>query len=178
MGLVETVACKFFHVLENQFRGFLGNPFCLGTFDEFGFRRLHLRDDFLTHCLAQTVRLAHRKSGKFTRNLHNLLLIDHKSVSFAQNLAQPRMIVNNFLLSVFSFDVVRNNIHRSRTVKCDSRDKILDAVRFHLVDHLFETSAFHLEYTLRAVLADVFVCRRVIKRYFGNVKIRFFLTYE
>src|SRR5690606_22761709 len=56
------------------------------------------------------------------------------------------MVIDDFLLPVHSRVVLRNIVHRTRTVERHSRDDVLELGRAHVTQHLLHPRTFNLEY--------------------------------
>ena len=82
----------------------------------------------LGHGTAQKIASPQGKAAKALHDLHYLLLINDTAMGRLQNRLQLRTIIMDCIRSVLSSDVLRNKIHRTRTVQGNSGDYILQAM--------------------------------------------------
>src|ERR1700681_4489396 len=69
----------------------------------------------LAHHLAQLVGFRHREAGDVARDLHDLLLIRGDSVGRSKDRLELRVDVARFGAPVLVADVLRDQLHRSRS---------------------------------------------------------------
>ena len=117
---------------------------------------------FLGHGTAQKISTPQRITRQRLYDLHDLLLINDAPVSLFQDRFQQRRIIGHGLRMVLSFDVLRNKIHRSRTVQGDSGDDVFQAFGFQLLHEVLHAAAFQLEHTFRLAGADHFQYFRIV----------------
>ena len=124
MGFVEGVLCEIHHCSVYLIRDLLGNAVCNTARHSF-FRismykvlalLLHHISLFLTHGAAHKVASSHRITAKLAHNLHNLLLIHDTAIGRRKNRLQLRTWIRNRIMIVFSLDVCRYKVHRTRSV--------------------------------------------------------------
>ena len=103
---------------------------------------------------------------------HYLLLINDTSVGRAKYRLKKRMRVAYLRRVVPCLYILRDRVHRSRSVKCNGGDNVLKSVGSKLAEHLSHSARLKLKYTLSVSVRDELVGRRIVKRDRVNIKIR------
>ena len=99
----------------------------------------------LAHRTSEQIRPAQCVSCQTLHDLHDLLLIDDAPVGRAQNRFQLRRIVLNLLRILLPRNILRNEIHRSRAVKRNTCNNIIDTARLKLFHKARHPGRFQLE---------------------------------
>ena len=112
--------------------------------DAFLFQLLHF---LFAHRAAHHIRLAERIPRERLKHLHDLLLIDHASVSDFEDRFQQRMLVRHLLRVMAALDIPRDRLHRPRPVQRHNRRDILDRLRAQTGNDIGDARTFQLEHT-------------------------------
>jgi hypothetical protein len=104
MGFAEAATGKLHDLLKYRFAGFLRFGVCLKTVKEpiTKFAKILL----LCNVPDASVRLSKRNGDETVQNLHDLLLINHNTMSLAQNFFHDRMRVFDSFPAVFDIKVL------------------------------------------------------------------------
>ena len=137
MGFIECIFCKINHLVINFVCSFSGIPLVIqpGTpssgLPYTKFRRSFSITDafFLGHGTAHQIASSQRISCQISHDLHNLLLIYDTAVGRLQNRFKLRAIITDGIRAVLAPDILGNEIHGARTIKGNSRNYILQALR-------------------------------------------------
>ena len=148
MGFIKGVFGKIHHGFINMAGYLCRNSFCHTAGYVFFFIAVHeiltflLHDIlfFLTHGTANQVRTAHSIAAQLLHNLHNLFLIHDTSIGGRQDFLQFRTIVGDGSRIVLSLNIFGNEIHRSRTVKRNSCNEILQILGFQFLHETLHTA--------------------------------------
>ena len=105
----------------------------------------HLLGLFLAHRTPQQIGAAERVTADDLRHLHDLFLIDHDAVGLGQNRLDTRLRIIK-ALAVFARDVIRNQIHRPRSIQRDQGDNVFKTVGPRLLQHVAHAARFKLEH--------------------------------
>ncbi len=125
MTLIESIGRECAPVIPNFFKNLWVVTISLTTINELGVHVVKLFYKLFTHCLSQCITLATRKVCNFTREQHDLLLVDGNAVCILQVFFHTRKVVGNWLVTMFTGYEGRNILHRSRTVQRIHGDKVL-----------------------------------------------------
>ena len=125
MGFIKCVFGKVHHGIVDAVCGLLIDSVCHASFDAAALVTVHkalaLRINdillFLTHRTPDVVRLSHRVAGKLLHDLHNLFLINDTTVCRLEDRLEFRCHISNRVTVIFSLNVIRDKIHRTRTVQ-------------------------------------------------------------
>ena len=156
MRFIKCILCKIYHFIIDFIRCRLvdsicntsRNSLCFISINEVLALFFHDRGLLFGHCSTYQVASAQSITGQVTHDLHNLLLIYDTSISRLQNRLQLRAVITNRVRTVFAPDILRNEIHRARTVQGNSRDYIFKALRFQFFHEVLHSRAFKLEHTI------------------------------
>ena len=178
MGFIEGVLGEIDHLIINLIRHFLGNSigdtsgnsFFLVAVNEVLTLFLHHRCFLLGHGAAHQVASPQCISRQITHDLHNLFLIHDAPVSGLQDRLQLRTVVPDGIRTVLAPDILGNEIHGAGTVKGDSRDHILQALRFQLFHKAFHSRALKLEHAVGAAGSQRVQNFFVVKIYFTDIQ--------
>ena len=99
------------------------------TIDEVLPLLLHDLRFFLAHGTAHEVRASHRVAGEITHDLHDLLLVDDTAIGRLEDRTDLRAVVADRFRVLLALYVLRDEVHRTRSVECDTGDDVLDALR-------------------------------------------------
>src|SRR3989344_5593477 len=124
MASVEAVAGEWREKLPNHLCDFRSNAVFNHSGYELFFLFVKKRFYFLADGFAQGIGFGKGITGKVTRDLHHLFLINTDAVSRFKYRLKLRVKISYFFLAVFTPYVRRYKIHRSRTVQGDKRDQI------------------------------------------------------
>ena len=157
MRLIKCVFCKVNHIVINLICRLLRNS--IGNTAWYAFRfisinkvlTLFLHDCcfFLGHCTTYQVAPSKCITCQITHNLHNLLLIYDTSICRFQDRLQLRAVIFDRIRAIFSPDILRNKIHRPRTIQGNSRDHIFQALWFQFLHEVLHSRTFQLEHSIR-----------------------------
>ena len=70
----------------------------------------------LGHCSSQEVTSSECITCQITHDLHNLLLIYDTAVSRRKDRLQLRAVIGNAFRVILAFDILRDEVHRTRTI--------------------------------------------------------------
>ena len=144
---IEAVTGKVDHEVEDVIRRLFIDAILHGACDK-GIPVL-LQDLRLlvSHGAAEHVGLAEGKTAHDRGDLHDLFLIEDDAVGFLQDGSQRWMRVLDGDLSMFSLDEIFRHAaaQRSRTVECDHRDEVFEAVRVELHQKIRKAGGLGLE---------------------------------
>ena len=171
--LVKRILCKIHHFVKYGNRDLLVNAaphcalylifavFALYAVDKVLSLLLHYVRFLFRHCTAHQVCASQRVAAKLAYNLHNLLLIHYTAICNVKNIFKQRMLVL-YLAAVFAPYILRNRIHRSRTVERNPRDYILYTRRFKLLHKLRHAAAFKLKHAVGVPARNHFIRFRIV----------------
>ena len=111
-------------------------------------RRREQLDLFLSHGLTNTrVRFALGEAAHLDGDEHNLLLVDHGAVGFAQDVVQAVVVGDRRLLAVHTVDVGRDHAgaQRARAVQSDQCHDVLVLGGLHVLDRGRHAGGLDLE---------------------------------
>ena len=152
MGLVKAIGCEFGDLIKDVRRLPAINAVLFRAIDKQATLLFHFLGDFLTHCTSQQVSAAKRVASHDLGKFHDLLLIDHDAIGFFEDRLQHRVHVIRFFLTVLTRDVMRNVIHRTRTIQRHDSDNIFERIRLQPAQDILHALGFKLEH------ADGFGC--------------------
>ena len=109
---------------------------------------------FLSHCLAEGVRLAWCESGQLPRKQHDLFLVDRYAVSVLQDLFHFRYGVFYLFDALLPVDEIRYVIHRTGTVQRIHRYQVLEPAWMQLAEPFLHSVGFELEHCSGVRLAE------------------------
>ena len=159
--LVECIRCKLKNIVPNAFcnrtiksitncavfpvslHGLISTV--IPVLDNF----LHEFDLLFCYCFSDLIRLACGKTRHLHRNLHNLLLVDHGSVGFFQDIVKTWIVVFDFFSTVHTVDIAGNHtcVKRTRTIQGDKCDDVLIFCWPHTLNGCSHTCRLNLENT-------------------------------
>ena len=111
-------------------------------------RRREQLDLFLSHGLTDTrVRFALGEAAHLDGDEHNLLLVDHGAVGFAQDVVQTVVVGDGRFLAVHTVDIGRNHAgaQRARAVQSDQCHDVLVLGGLHVLDRGRHAGGLDLE---------------------------------
>ena len=119
-------------------------------------RPLFFHDGLLlfTHGTAHQVASAQSISRQVTDDLHYLLLVYDTAVGGFQDRLQLRTGIGHILRMVFPLDVLRDKIHRARTIQRNTGHYILQILGAQFLHEALHPGTFQLEHTFRSAGAD------------------------
>ena len=162
MGFVKGIFCKIHHILINLSCHFRRNSFGNTS----GYRlffitiyevlSLFLHDVllFLTHGTSYQITSSQRISAQIPYDLHYLLLVHNTSVGRRQNRLQLRTQIGDGIITVLTFDILRDKVHGPRTIQRNSCNDIFQVLRLKLLHKAFHTGTFQLEHTFCPACSD------------------------
>ena len=171
MRLVEAVAGKLGHLIEDQLGAGAFYPARRRPLKKQLALRLHFGRDLLAHRAAQQIGAAEAVAGQHLGDLHDLLLVGHDAIGFLQDPLERRVQVIGLLLAMFHRDVSRDVLHRPRPVQRVGGDDVLEPVRAQLPEHVAHTGAFDLEHPHRVAARQEFVGGGVVERQCRQVEL-------
>ena len=172
--LVERVLREADHIIEDGLRSRAADTvtdtardFDLAVFvqlavDEIFFFLQHDGHLLFRHRAAYQIGAAVAVACEIAHNLHNLLLIDQASVGNVKDRRQLRAGVADMGRILFVVDIFWDRVHRTRPVKRDPRDDILEAGRLEVFHKLRHAAAFELEHPAGIAGGDHFVHTRIV----------------
>ena len=163
--LVEAVACKLLHQVEDLVRLVLIDTLFSSPLAEDGPMLGHFFGLFLAHGAAQHVGAAKAVATQHLGGLHHLLLVHHDPVGFSQHRLHQRMWVFHRLFPVLAVHEGGDQVHRPWAVQRVQRDQILQTARARLFEHALHASAFKLEHGLRFAVGEQPVSGAIVQRY-------------
>ena len=101
---------------------------------------------FLPIARRKQIGFAERIAGQLLGDLHHLFLVDDDALRLLHQMIDLRMDRRDLLFAMLARVIGGDVLHRTRTVKRDQRNDILDAVRPHADQGLAHAGAFHLEH--------------------------------
>ena len=157
MRFIERILCKIDHLIVDLVCNLLRNTICNAARNALCFISVnkvlalffHDGGFFLGHRTAPQVASSKRVTRQITYDLHNLLLIYDTAICRLQNRLQLRAVILDRIRVIFTTDILRDKIHRTRTVQGNSRDHILKTLRLQFLHEVFHTRTFQLEHTVR-----------------------------
>ena len=153
MGFVKSVSCEIDHLIINMICSLLINAilntalyvfFLIAVHKILAFL-LHDRRLLLGHGTAHQIASAHGIARQIANDLHNLFLVDDTAIGRSQNMLQLRTFICDGGLIILSFQITRNEIHRSRTIERNSRNDILQVFGPQLLHEAFHSRTLQLE---------------------------------
>ena len=109
---------------------------------------------FLGHRTAENIRAAVGITGQRADDLHDLLLVDNASVGGLEDRFLLRTFIVHEVRIIFSLDIIRDKIHRTRPVKRNAGDDVLQRLRLQLLHKALHAGRLELEDALALTLAD------------------------
>ena len=164
MALVEAVAGKFVHLVEDLGRRRPVDVVGDRSGDEGLALGLHLLLDLLAHRPAQDICLSQAESGELLGDLHDLFLVDHDAEGFLQDPLERGVQIVRLLLPVLAGDIARNVVHRPRTIEGDDGDDVLETIGLQLAQRIAHARAFQLEHAGRIPMAQHGVGLGIVER--------------
>ena len=156
MRLIKCVFCKIDHIVINLICRLLRNS--IGNTAWYAFRfvsinkvlALILQDSclFLGHRTTNQITPSKCITCQITHNQHNLLLIYDTSICRFQDRLQLRTVIFDRIRADYKTDILRNKIHRPRTIQGNSRDHILQTLWFQFLHEVLHSCTFQLEHTI------------------------------
>ena len=154
--LIESILRKVCHLIVDLVCDLLGNavgdtarnPLFHISVNEILALFCHNRSFLLGHGTAHQVASSKSIACKITDDLHNLLLVYDTAIGRLQDGLHLRAVITDGIRTVFSADVLRNEIHGTRTVKGNSRDDILKALRLQFLHEVFHSGTLELEHAV------------------------------
>ena len=162
--LVEAVARELLHVVEQHGRLFFCEPVLAGAFVKDDAVLRHLLGLLLAHCAAQQIGATERITADDLRSLHHLFLIHHDAEGFLQHRLQAVVVILRRLGAVLARDVVRDQIHRTRTVQRVERGQVFQPRRLGLREQVLHACRFKLEDGDGIGVAEDLVDRLIVER--------------
>ena len=162
MGFIKCVCGKADHFIVDLIGNFLRNAigdtslyalFLIAVHKVLAFR-LHDRCFLFGHGSTHQITSSITVAGETTDNLHNLLLINDATVGGCQDRLKLRTVIMNALPVASSLQILRNKVHRARTVQGDTGDNFRHAFRLQLLHELLHPGALKLEDSLGASARD------------------------
>src|SRR5208337_2249237 len=129
VGLVEAVAGKFFHQIENADGFLFGNFIFFAAGEELGALGCHLFFFLFAHGATENVGFAEGEGGQAIGDLHDLLLIEDDAVGFLENVFELRKFVGNFGFAMLAIDEIVDHaaLNGAGAVEGVESGEILDA---------------------------------------------------
>ena len=144
--------------------------FVLFAVDENVFVRRHFRGVLFAHCTAKFVGFPERVARNFPCDVHDLLLIHDTAVRNFQGVFKHRVQIMNVFGVEFAIDIVRDKLHRTRSIKRNASDNFFQTVGLKLHHELFHAFLFKLENRFRFAVGDEFINVRIVKRQLAEVR--------
>ena len=158
VAFVERILGESIHLVEKQLCRFLGHAAPDGAFyfdlavvvdlsvDEIVAVQSHDVHFLFAHRAPDLVRLSVGIPRKRTADLHDLFLIDHAAVCYAEYRFQHRVRVMHRFGVAFALDIVGNKLHGPGTIEGNSRYYVFKTVRFEVFHHPLHSPAFQLKH--------------------------------
>ena len=160
MRFIESVRSEGDHIFEDRFGCSCRNSVSgaardlytsivrgLAVYEVFLFFEHHVHLLF-AHSAAHQVGTAKRIASEVTHYLHHLLLIYQAAIGDAKYGFKMRIHVFYVVGMLLVVDILRDRVHRSRSVQGDPRDYIFKAARSQILHEIGHTAALKLEHTL------------------------------
>ena len=144
VGLVEAIAGKFFHQVENFIGLFLGQAVFASACPEQQPVLGHFLGLFLAHGASQQIRATQGITANDLGHLHHLLLIHHDAVGLGQDGFGARIGKLESFAMLASAEI-GNQVHRPRAIQGHQSDDVLEAVGPRILKHALHAAAFQLE---------------------------------
>lgn len=162
---VKTVVREVEQLTPKLFGNFFGRATDFNrAFNKLWFYLVHEVDFFLTNGFAERIGLATGKTAPFTRNLHELLLINHNTVSIFEGVFEAGMEVSDRLLAVFAANEAVDELHWARAVEGHHSDNVLEAVRLEVLQITFHAGRFQLEDASRLGTLEKLISLLIVER--------------
>ena len=146
MGFIEGVGGKAAHLIKDAVRHRLRDAVLGAAGNEMPALLFHDISFFLAHGAAHQIRLTVAVARQLTTDLHDLLLIDDTTIGNAEDRLQQRGFVPHLTGILLVAAVLRNGVHRPRTVQRNGSGEILDGLGAQLSQHLAHAARFQLEH--------------------------------
>ena len=172
MTLVESIACEARHILKQRRCIRLGHAALHRAAHKHLPFRLHDGGFFLRHGTAYDVRLAEAIARNLAEDFHDLFLIHNTAVGFAENFFKYRRFVHGFVPAMPPLNILRNRIHRTRTIQRNCRSHIVNRIRAQAHQHLLHALGFQLKHAISPAIRDERIGLFVVIRNLLNVKVR------
>ena len=169
MRFVEAVTGELLHQVENFARLTGADALLRGAGAEQVPVLRHFFGFFLAHGAAQQIGAAQRISPDDLGCQHDLFLVDHDAVGFAQNAFEEGVRISHVLAAVFACHEARDIFHRAGPVHRVERNQVFKARGQRLAQHALHAAAFKLEYgfglaVLKQLVGGLVVKRHVVER--------------
>ena len=186
MGFVKRILCKIDHFIIDLVSSFLidsilntSRHICLGISVNKNLTLfLHHVAFFLGHRTTQQITSAQSISRQITHDLHNLFLVDDTSVCRFQNRFQLRTVVCDGRGIILPLDILRDKIHRTRTVQRNAGYDILQTVRLQFLHEVLHPCALKLEDSIRLSGSYIIHYFLIVVIDFFHVQIRLFAAHH
>ena len=172
MSLVKAVVSEVEKLAPEGFSDFFGSATDFdGTLNKLRFHLLHHVNFLLTDCLTESISLTTGKTTPFLRNLHELLLVDHNTVSRLEGVLKAWMEVSNWLFPVFAANEGVDKLHWAWAIKRHHSDHILDVISVEFQEIFLHTCRLKLEDTGSICALKQGISLRIVKRHGVHIKI-------
>ena len=171
MTLVETVFGKFENELEDGIGDLRSDGILFfASLDEPRPLLLHFFLVLLAHGAPEQIGVTEGIAGQDTRGELNLLLIDYDPVGFGADFFEQGMDVFDFFPALLALDVIRDELHRARTVESAERNDVLNSCDIEVFAKAGDPAAFHLKNPKRFSVVVNAECRGIVGRDGGEVE--------
>ena len=190
VGFVKGIGAECRHIVKYLFGYTLGHSPCnrsltqnITLFILFTVNKelpfpLHNSVLFLGHRSSYNIRSAEGITCKTSENLHYLLLINDTTVGYIKNRLKQFGFIAHILRIVAIMNILRNRIHRSRSVKGKNCRQVLYILRTKAAKNIFHSVRFELENTVGQSLSHHFIGCFIVKAHIFHRKIRILFSYK
>ena len=162
--LVKAVTRELLHQVKHFVGFFFRQAVNAGTLAKYFAVGRHLFFIFFTHCTAQHVGSTERVTTQNLRGLHHLFLVNHDAVGFFQHRLDAWVRVFRHLFALFTGNVGRNQVHRTRSVQRIHRNQIFQAIGPGVFEHSLHADTFKLENSFGFTFCKQPVNPRIVER--------------
>ena len=155
LGKVDHIVVYFIgHGLADSIPDAARNVFLLVSVDKVLPFLLHHLYLFFGHGAAQDIASPVGIARQVTHDLHHLLLVNNAAVRRLENRLQLRTVIAYQLRMALSVDVLRNKIHRTRTVEGDTRNNVFQRGRLQFLHKALHSAGLQLKHAFALTRAD------------------------
>ena len=148
MRLVKAVSRKSLHQVED-FVGFgLDNAVFSRTVGKYLAMLRHLFGLFLAHGAAQQIGATQRIAAQNLGRLHDLLLVDHDAVGFAQHRLDQWVGIGHLFAPMLARHKTGDQVHGAGPVQSVQGDQVFQPGGACVAQHALHAPAFKLEHSL------------------------------
>ncbi len=146
---VKAIGCELGDLIKDVGRLPAWHPVLFRPVNKQRALQFHFLGDLFTHRTTQKVCTAKRIARHRLGKLHDLFLIDHDAIGFFEDRLQHRVHVIRLFQTMLTCDVMRDIVHRPRTIQRHDRDDIFNRIGLKPAQNILHALGFKLEHTDR-----------------------------